>query len=254
VDATVTTARLAIVAASLGDPVAAEMDAYVTAHPSPTTLVDLERALAARGWATRVAVVKSSAAITVDGVRKVVALDGSQAAAYDLTPAQAASASIEPVSGAALVVQTWDAALAAGSLKARDGVTLTRTVTPAGSIAADDTVIVEFHVTIPPAERGVGWLLVDNLPSGLAPIPYFGVLPDDNAPSTAVSPTFMDGQRVEFLVGWDPKRSDYTLRYVARVVTPGTYTWETPVLQSTVDPAWGLTVAPTTITIRTPGR
>jgi hypothetical protein len=253
VDAAVTTARLAIVASSLGDPVAAEMDAYVAAHPSPTTLVDLERALAARGWATRVAVVKSSAAITFDGVRQVAALDGSHAAAYDLTPAQASSASIEPVSGTVLVVQTWDAALDAASLKARDGVTMTRTVTPASAIAADDTVIVEFHVTIPPAERSAGWLLVDNVPSGLAPISYLGAVPVEESPAGFVSPTFMDGQRVAFLVGWDPKQSDYTLRYVARVVTPGAYTWETSVLQSTADPAWGLTVAPTTITIRTPG-
>ena len=255
VDATVITARLAIVAASLGDPVAAEMDAYAAAHPSPTTLVDLERVLAARGWATRVAVAKSSAAITVDGLRQVVTIDGSQAAAYSLTPAQASSASIEPVSGTALLVQTWDAALNPASLKARDGVTITRTVTPAGAIAADDTVIVEYHVTIPSAELGAGWRLVDTAPSGLAPIPFYGGFAADDAaaPVEVVSPTFMDGQRVEFLVGWDPTRLGYTLRYVARVVTPGTYTWEPSVLQSTVDPAWGLTVAPATITIGTPG-
>ena len=254
-DATVATARLAIVAASLGDPVAAEMEAYVAAHPSATTLVDLERALAARGWANRVAVAKSSAAITVDGVRQIADLEGANAAAYALTPAQAASASVEPISGSVLLVQTWDGALDATSLEARPGVTVTRTVTPAGVIAADDTVIVEFHVTIPAADRGAGWRLVDSTPSGLAPIAYLGRLPDDaeGTPVPFVSPTSIDGQRVEFLVGWDPKQSDYTLRYVARVVTPGTYTWEASVLQSAADPGWGLTVAPTTITIRTPG-
>ena len=49
VEPAVLTARLAIVAASLGDPIAADMDAYVEANPPVTTVVDLERALAARG-------------------------------------------------------------------------------------------------------------------------------------------------------------------------------------------------------------
>ena len=50
---TVRTARLAIVAAWLGLPVAADMDAYVDAHPPKTTVIDLERALAAQGWVRR---------------------------------------------------------------------------------------------------------------------------------------------------------------------------------------------------------
>jgi len=252
-DATVVTARLAIVAASLGDQVAAEMDAYLVANPSQTTLVDLERALAARGWAERIAVVTSSAAVTVDGARQVMALDGSQATALRLTPAQASTASVEPLSGSVLLVQTWDGALDQASLKARHGVTISRTVTPSGAIAADATVIVEYHVTFPRAEVGVGWRLVDNAPSGLAPIAYYGVFPEDGVPANISSPTYMDGQRVEFLLGWDPIRSEYAARYVARVVTPGTYTWEAAVLQSTVDPAWGITLAPDSITIRTPG-
>ena len=57
---------------------------------------------------------------------------------------------------------------------------------------------------------------------------------------------------MEFFVGWDRDRTDYTLRYVARVVSPGTYTWESAVLQPTADPASGLVVPPTTITITTP--
>ena len=43
----VSTARLAIVAAALGDPLAADMDAEITAHPPTDTVLDLERVLAA---------------------------------------------------------------------------------------------------------------------------------------------------------------------------------------------------------------
>ncbi len=252
-DGTVVTARLAIVAASLGDPVAAEMDAYLEAHPSKTTLVDLERALAARGWATRVAPTPASAAVTVGGSRHEVTLDAGEASAEVLTPAQATSATIEPLSGSVLVVQTWDDALTPASLIAPDGVTVKRTVSPSGTVAADSTVVVTYAVTIPDAARGTPWRLVDQVPSGLAPIPWYGAMADVGGLPGDVSPTVVDGQRVEFCVGWAPDRSEYTLRYVARVVTPGTYTWEPAVVQSTVDPSSGLTVPPTTITIQTPG-
>ncbi|MHB8959957.1 MAG: alpha-2-macroglobulin family protein, partial [Candidatus Limnocylindrales bacterium] len=251
-DATVVTARLAIVAASLGDPVAAEMDAYLEAHPSKTTLVELERALAARGWATRVAAAPATAALTIGGSRREVTLKAGQAVAEVLTLAQATTATVEPVSGSVLVVQTWDDALKPTSLAAPKGVTVERTVRPSGTVPADGPVVVTYAVTIPDTARGTCWRLVDNVPSGLAPIPWYGAMAETSALPGDVSPTLVDGQRVEFCVGWAPDRSQYTLRYVARVVTPGTYTWEPEVLQSTTDPASGLTGPATTIEIATP--
>ncbi|MCJ7712287.1 MAG: hypothetical protein MUQ32_15820, partial [Chloroflexi bacterium] len=74
-DASLETARLAIVAASLGDPVAADMDAWVAANPPKTTTVALERALAARGWAKRVAGAPAVAAVTVDGTRRELTIE-----------------------------------------------------------------------------------------------------------------------------------------------------------------------------------
>jgi hypothetical protein len=253
-DTAVITARLAIVAASLGDPVAAEMDTFLEAHPSKTTLVDLERALAASGWSRRVASAAASAALTVDGSRRVVTLDAGQASAELLTPAQAASATIEPASGSVLVVQTWDDALTPASLAPPEDVTVERTVTPAGTVPADGTVVVTYKVSIPLSERGRCWRLVDHVPTGLAPIAWYGGHADDGAPEASVlSPTSIDGQRVEFCAGWDDRAADDTLRYVARVVTPGSYTWEPAVLQSTVDPASGVTTPATTLEIATPG-
>ncbi len=251
-DTTVVTARLAIVAASLGDPIAAEMDEYLAANPPKTTLVVLERALAARGWAMRVASSTARATLTVDGVRTAVSLSGGDAAGYMLTPAQARSASVAPVAGSLLLVQTWDGALEPSSLAAPNGITFTRDVSPAGVIPGDRTVVVTFHVSIPPTLRASGWRIVDVAPSGLAPVLYCGAWADPQQPAGVISPDSIDGQRVELMVGWDPRRSEYWARYVAHVVSPGSYTWEPSVLQSLVDPASGLTVPATTVTISTP--
>lgn len=247
-DATVLTARLAIVAASLGDQVAADMDAWIASHPSATTLVVLERALAASGWARRVSSATAVAALTVDGSRRDVTIDRGAAVQVQLTPAQAAAARAEPVSGSVLMVQTWDAGLSPSSLKAPAGVSVTRTVSPAGAIGATDTVVVTYRVTLPRAERDHCWRLVDFVPSGLAPVAWYG------NPDTArgmLSPTVIDGQRVEFCAG-DIAYPTQSLRYLARVVTPGTFTWEPAVLQSTIDPKDGLTIPATSITIQTP--
>ena len=59
--------------------------------------------------------------------------------------------------------------------------------------------------------------------------------------------------RVEFCVTRDPQQPVQTLRYVARVVTPGTYRWEGAVLQSTVVPDEGLVIDPVTVKIRGTG-
>ena len=65
----VSTARLAIVAASLGDPIAADMDAEITVHPPSDTVMDLERVIAASRWADRVPQADGTAAVTIDGAR-----------------------------------------------------------------------------------------------------------------------------------------------------------------------------------------
>ncbi len=253
-DASVTTARLAIVAASLGDPVAAEMDAWVAANPPTTTVVDLERVLAARGWAQRVPGAAVVAALTVDGTRREVTVEAGGAVSLSLTPAQAAGATVEPVRGTTLLVQTWEDQLTASTLSVPASVTLTRGVTPSGAIAAADTVIVTIEAGLRTQDLGQCWRVVDFVPSGLAPIVGTYHAGEETPATDVESPSLIDGQRVEFCAGYDPKRSSYTLRYVARVLTPGTYTWEPAVLQSMTDPSVGMALAPTTVTIQTPAR
>jgi len=252
-DASLQTARLAIVAASLGDPVAAGMDAFVAANPPKTTSVALERALAAQGWAKRVPGASAVAAITVDGARRELTIQPDIPASIVLTPAQAATARLEPVSGSVLAVTSWDGALDPASLTPAKGQQLVRTVSPAGTIGPTDTVIVTLRVTLGTEARDECWRVTDLAPSGLAPVDGGGRWGEDengNPVWTGTSPDFVDGQRVEFCVTRDPKQPVQTLRYVARVVTPGTYLWEPAVLQSEVVPDQGVVTDPATVTIR----
>lgn len=251
-DTTVVTARLAIVAASLGDPIAVNLDAYLDAHPSTVTSVDLERALAARGWAMRAAGAASSAAITVDGKRQELALGSGRGQAISLTPAQASGATLEPVTGSVLAVQTWDAPMDAASLANPGAVAFGRSAQPEGVVPAGKTVVVTLRIALPTDSDHTIWRVVDLVPSGLVPVEYFGYLNEEGTQDT-VFPSVVDGQRVEFSVGWDPNSQQYTLRYLARVVTPGTYTWEPAIAQSTLDPTEGVVTKATTITIEAPG-
>lgn len=250
--AKITTARLAIVAATLGDPIAAEMDAWLAEFPPTTTTVDVERALGARGWAERTAGATAVAALTVDGVRREVRVEPGAPVSVSLTPAQAVGARLEPVSGSTLVVSTWTDTLSAISLTALTGQSLVRTVKPAGSIGETDVVEVTLKVALGAKARNECWRVTDLVPSGLRPITGAGtfVTNDQGEPVwTGTSPDTVDGQRVEFCVSRVGKTSTFTLRYVARVVTPGTYLWEPAVLQSTVVPDEGVVGVPTTVTI-----
>jgi uncharacterized protein YfaS (alpha-2-macroglobulin family) len=248
-EAGVETARLAIVAASLGDPVAADMDAWIAAHPPETTTVALERALAAQGWAKRVAGAPATAALTVDGTRRELSITPGEPPSVVLTAAQAATARLEPVSGSVLAATSWVGPLDASSLTPAKGQVLERTIVPAGDIGATDTVVVSFAVTLGPDAGDQCWRVTDLVPSGLAPISVQGWWGDEENPWPGTSPDFVDGQRVGFCVTRDPKQAVQTLRYVARVVTPGTYLWEPAVLQSELVPDRGLVLETETVTI-----
>ncbi len=77
----------------------------------------------------------------------------------------------------------------------------------------------------------------DLAPSGLAPMEYYQrwSYEDTSAPSF-VSPYAIDGQRVSFCVGPSKESRTVKMRYFARIVTAGTYTWESAVIQSVTAP------------------
>ena len=161
------TARLAIVAASLGDPVAAEMDAWVAANPPTTTTVALERALAARGWARRVAGAPAVAAVTVDGV---AARGGHRARVRRRRWCSRPRRRRRPGWSRSRVPSWWSppgtGPLDPAGLTPAKGQRLVRTVTPAGAIGPTDTVIVTLRVTLGPEARDECWRVTDLVPPG----------------------------------------------------------------------------------------
>ena len=248
---TVLTARLAIVASWLGEAVAADMDAYLAVNRPTTTVIDLERAVAAQGWVDRVPAADAVAALTVDGRRSEIRIDASQPVRVVLTPAQVGTARLEPVSGSVLVTTRTDRPLDPSSLTRPGWLRPVRTVTPRGSIELTDVVIVKITLK-PPTSVSHGCLNVtEAVPSGLVPISQTGGWSEDEGeePPSTVGPWSILGQRVDFCVDPDPDARSVTLRYVARVVTPGRYRWEPTVVQSVLMPEVGTVIPATTITI-----
>ena len=138
------------------------------------------------------------------------------------------------------------------TLKAPDGQQLTRSVKPGTTVKATDVVVVTFRVKVAGASNEGCWMLTDMAPSGLAPIqPNSEAWDDEESESPAIYwPIDVTGQRVSFCVERDPKHPVQTLRYLARVVTAGTYRWEPAILQSALAPERGSSTPATTLTIR----
>ena len=163
-----------------------------------------------------------------------------------LTPAQLGAAVLTPVSGTVLVTSRWEGVLDAASLRPDDITTFTRTVGPSGTIPLDGIVTIEFTVRLGTDADGGCWQVTDLLPSGLAPVsggPRNGGEDEEESDPSASGidgPWRVSGQRVDFCVSPDPKHPVHRLRYVARVVTPGTYRWESPVIQSSIVPEHGM--------------
>jgi hypothetical protein len=85
------------------------------------------------------------------------------------------------------------------------------------------------------------------VPSGLAPVatPLYGWGGDPQL----IAPYEVEGQRVSWCVGRDPRRPTQRLGYAARVVTPGTYRWEPAVIQSLAAAELGASTEVTSYTI-----
>jgi len=239
------TGLLAIVAAAAADPLSIAIDAYLDANRPDTTVLDLERALAASWTALRASAAPVVVAVTVDGRRRDVTLEAGRGSLLTLTPAQAATLRLDAVSGRALAVAGWEEPLDPASLRRPEGVSIERSLSPA-RVTATSLVTVSFTVRVPAEPRGMCWQVTDLVPSGLAPIaPWQAWSSPGQAPGQAPSgsvllPWRIIGQRVDFCVAYDPREPVQELRYRARVVTPGRFRWEPAVLQSSVAPGDGI--------------
>ena len=241
------TAGLALVAAGIGDPIAASLQAYVDANPASDELHVLDEIGVIERTLARTPAAAARFAWTVNGRRSVVDLEPGGAFTVALTAGQRATLRIEPLSGQVGLTASWSEPVDVSALTSDPALGLTRTVTPAGTIGPESLVVVELTPTFTAQALPGGYEVVDLVPSGLAPVARTdGWVGDDGS----VGPYRIVGQEVDFSVSYDPtKPGTTTLRYLARIVTPGDYAWEPASIRLAAAPEDAAFTAPTRVTI-----
>ncbi|MEO8273214.1 MAG: Ig-like domain-containing protein [Chloroflexota bacterium] len=240
-------AMLLLLAGRLGDPIADDVARYIADHPSDSYVFPLEQFAYVAGMLDRVPRAAGRFAWTVDGERHEVALEPGSSTTLVLTAGQRAGFRLERLDGALGVTTTWTASGA--TLPSAGGITITRTITPAGNATDDRLVRVAIDVTFGSlAPRGC-YRLTDLTPSGLAPIASLGGWIDAQGLLAATNwPYEVQAQRVSWCAS--PDDHSYRYSYAARVVSPGTYRWEPAVIQAELEPTVGASTPETTYTIR----
>ena len=222
------TADLALVAAGVGDPVAASLAAYVDANPARDALHVLDQVGYVERALARTPAAAASFAYTVDGRRSVIDLRPGQTFTMALTPSQREALRLEPLSGMVTLAASWTSPTDIGSFEVDPALKLTRTIEPAGSISSARLVVVDLTPTFGSLAVHGCYQVVDLVPSGLAPVARTdGWVGDDGT----IGPYSVIGQRVEFCAANDPAAHVTRMRYLARVVTPGDYAWEPAIMQ-----------------------
>ena len=246
------TALLAVLAARVGDTLAPSMMEYVQAQPSGETSLALELVTAAQGALERTPAVAAAFAYTLDGDRTEVRLEPGESETLVLSATQRAGLRLEPVAGKTGLAVAWRAPTDPASLPHDTALTLTRPL-PTGTLPADHPVTIEMHVAFgTSAPDAACYAVVEEVPSGLAPLASWDV----GSGADVIGPASVVGQRVTFCVG-NPVRKDAsgrpireaTLRYAARVVNEGTFTWEPAVMQLEGAADVGTTVAGGSVSI-----
>lgn len=228
------TALTAVLAARVGDPLAASMMDYLTDNPSPRISHALEVVAAVEALLQRTPATTASFAYVIDGDRRIVRLEPGSSVALELSASQRATLRLEPISGRVGLAMSWREPAAAASLPSTPGIELTRRL-PTDALPVDELITVDLQVEFEPfVLQAECYRVVEEVPSGLAPLDPSMV----RASRTAHPPTEVLGQRVTFCVSNPTAIGDRgerlrtaTLRYVARVVNEGTFTWEPAVLQ-----------------------
>ena len=223
------TALMAVLAGSLGDPLTPDLIDEVVAHPSTETTHALDVAAATSRILDRTPTAPASFAYTVDGDRTTVSLEPGEAVSLTLTADQRTGLRLERLSGSIGVAIAWRDAVDPTAIATDPDTSLVR-MAPT-TAPTDDLVTVDLRATFDPTALESGCYAVDEVvPSGLAPLADWR--PDSSA-SDVIWPSIVVGQRVTFCVpnpGLNGSREGH-LRYVARVVNAGTFTWEPAVMQ-----------------------
>jgi alpha-2-macroglobulin len=227
------TALLAVVAAGLGDPLAADLAEYAFSHPAIDTENSLELAAYAARYLVRTPGESAAFAYTVGGARSVVRLAAGQAFTLTLTAEQAANLAVEKVSGSVGVAIEARVAVTPDSLRPSTDLTLTRKL-PTMPIALDKVVYVDLAASFGARAPDGCYDVVELVPSGLAPL----TISDGQYGQTGVTwPSSVVGQEVRFCAYNDVSTGRAAhLRYAARVVNAGKFAWEPATMQLAAAP------------------
>ncbi|HEU0236693.1 MAG TPA: Ig-like domain-containing protein [Candidatus Limnocylindrales bacterium] len=235
------TALFGLLAAAVGDPLAADVVAFVVEHPSRETSHALEVAGAVMRVLERTPATAASFAWTVDGHRTVVRLAAGESRTLALTPAQRADLVVERLSGAVGIAITARTPISIADVARDPDLSLTRTVANR-VLPTDELVIVDLAATFTGAAlRSSCYEVEEVVPSGLVPVATGSV----RAIGSYIGPSSIVGQRVTFCVPFGVAGAGPTarMRYVARVVNAGAFRWE-PAILHLGSPDDGAAVAP----------
>jgi hypothetical protein len=244
------TSLLALVAAGIGDPLAPSIDRYVREMQTNEALYVLPEIGVIRWRLERLPRAAASFAWTVDGARQVERLDPGASWSVALTERQRDGFRLETLTGSLAVVASWARNPGPSDLPSGDLVTITRTVTPAADAPIVGLVKVRLRVVFAPTAPTGCWDVTDRAPSGLAPITTVPGWGDDFNDRSILAPYEVAGQRVSWCLDPAVHMTEFQLGYTARVVSPGTFTWEPAVVQSVTAPDVGATTAGMSYTIR----
>ena len=240
------TELLALLAARVDDPLAADALAYVSEVPPRDDLAVLAQVTVVGRLVARLPAEPAVVALVADGERSTVEIPAGGSVILEVTADRRTQMRLEPVSGAAAVTASWDEPAPSASALGRSDpdLALARSIQPASPIAPNSVVRVRLDLRVSGPGRSGMVEVTDLVPSGLVALggPEGDV---HQCGRYAVSPARIEGQRVTFVVtfGEDPKDEaqpvvpgTFCLDYVARVVTAGTYAWQPAVARQATSP------------------
>jgi hypothetical protein len=254
-DITHATALMAVLSAAIGDHRAPAFWAYVEANPEPEQLNVLPAVAYVARSIEHLPVVAGRFAYTIGGRRRVVDLEVGGSFRLTVTAAQLRSATFERIDGSIGVTTSWSEPVRSSVFSPDPDVAMSRMVFPAGPVDSSDLIRVELHVSFGPQAEAGCHQVTELVPSGLAPVGSLATWIDPEDPEAnqhpgVVMPYDQSGSRVLFCAEPTTTQRDFVLRYYARVVTPGTYAWESAVAESRSVEGQATLTAPTTIVVR----
>jgi alpha-2-macroglobulin len=228
------TALAGVLAAKLGESQAPGMAAYLSENPGKEVLLVLQEALMAQSALPQLGSAPVSFTLTVAGQTINRELKPGESFSTAIPAKSLAGLAVKEVKGKVGLTVLHEEPLARADLQQQAGFSLTRRYEVVGgkgdsgtNLQVGSLVLVTLTWTIPDTAPGGGYEVSDYLPSGLRLMqPTWQQLRWDKTITTSW-PIEVNGQKVTFWASKDVVQATY----YARVMSPGDYTAEEPVLQ-----------------------